>query len=173
MRYKSTKIIAVVGLLFFIVAGIALGTLVKIIANQKVQFVEMSSKRSAEKSHQESLATLMKVLDETMDDREIILSQVLREEDVIDYLARIESLGKQSGLQVRTDSLTVTPINENFESLIVKISVEGPYGAIEHILRLLEYLPYHSYVSAVSFTRQENGLWSGAFEVKATKFKKK
>lgn len=175
MIRKNTKVVLVLGALFFIVSIVMYVLFFTIVSNHKKQFTELSIERATIQSHQTLLKELTQTLEETKYEREVIKNSILKEENIIDLLTLIESLGKEQGVSVVTNSLNVTPINATFETLVVTVGVEGSYESVLHILELFETLPYQSTVNKVQITHTEGeGLttWKGSFEIRVIKFKK-
>ena len=174
MMRKNTKVIVILGILFFIVSIVMYVLFFTIVSNHKKQFTALSIERATIQSHQKLLKELTQTLEETKHEREIIKDSILKEENIIDLLTLIESLGKEQGVSVITNSLNVTPINATFETLVVTVGVEGSYGAVLHILELFEALPYQSTINKVQITHTEEGIstWKGLFEIRVVKFKK-
>ncbi len=174
MLHRSTKIIAVIGVLFFMASISATGIFFYIVEKQKVQFVERKIERAQVHANEESLISLVTRLEETQDARVALLTRIIQEEDVIDLLAQIESTGKEQNTELVTNSLTVEPLSDTFEVLVIKLNVEGSYESVIHVLKILEHLPYQSSVTKVQIMRGGAGLssWTGVYEVRVTKFKK-
>jgi hypothetical protein len=175
MVQKRTKIIAGIGAAFFIACAAAYALFFFVVSNHKEQFVAQSVERAEAKSRHETLSALMRTLDDTQEARKELFTRILKEEDVIDLLALIESIGNEQGVTLKTNSLTVEPIDATFEALVVDLNVEGTYASVIHVLKLMEHLPYQASVTKVQLLREqpENGpFWKSTYEVRVTKFKK-
>lgn len=172
MAGKRTKIIATLGGAFLLVSIIVCAAFFFIVTQKKNSYQARSIERQETKARLESLDALTKTLEETKSEREFIRSRILTEEEVIDFLALIESLGRNQGGDLTTSSLTVSPLNTDFETLDIDIRVRGTYGAIMNILRQFENLPYQVAISAVNITKEDNDVWVSTFKIKVTKFKK-
>jgi len=174
MLHKSTKIIAVTGILFFLICIGVFSVFLHVVTKQKTEFTEQTAENIRAEAHHESLASLMETLEKTKDERESLTSRVLREEDVIDFLALIESLGKEQGVILSTNSLTVEPIDAVFETLIVNVGVEGSYAGVMQVLKILEHLPYQTAISGFQVTHggEDDATWKSTYNVRVTKFKK-
>lgn len=143
------------------------------VEKQKEKFIAERTARAEASARKEALSALMRTLDETKEERTDLFTRVLQEEDVIDLLALIETVGKEQGVVLTTNSLTVEPINATFESLVVSIDVEGPLTGVMHVLKLLEHLPYQSSVRNVQVLRNESEEgWKSTYDVRVTKYKK-
>jgi Tfp pilus assembly protein PilO len=174
MLHKSTKIIATTGTLFFLLSVGVFSVFLHVVTKQKAEFTEQTVENIRSEAHHDSLAALMETLEKTKDERESLTSRVLREEDVIDFLALIESLGDEQGVELTTASLTVESIDAVFETLVVNVGVEGSYTGVMQVLKIIEHLPYQTTISGFQITHgvEEGSLWESTYNVRVTKFKK-
>jgi len=175
MLHKSTKIIAAISGIIFIVSVGAWARFLYKVVEQKSVFAERNIEYAQEKSHQKALETLAHTLDDTKSARESLNTRILKDDSVIDLLALIESIGKEQGIELSTNSLSVQPIDDIFETLVINVSVKGPYDSVIYMLKLLEHIPYQASVEKVQVGKEgevSNAVWNGQFEVKVTKFKK-
>ena len=174
MFHINTKIIATFGILLFMVSVGACALFFYKVSEQKTLLQSKVSERAVAKAHQESLSDLMKTLENTKTERESLISRILGENGVVDFLTLIESIEKEQNVTLKTDSLTVEPISDMFERLVVNISVTGSYASVVHVLKLLEQLPYQSAIRKTNIGREgkTEEVWKGVFELSVTKFKK-
>ncbi len=175
MLHKSTKIIAAGGVSLFIVSVTAFVLFLRAVENHKVNFIEQTTARAELEAHRATLERLMRTLEDTKEERASLFSRVLKEEEVIDFLALIESLGREQGVTLATNALTVEPIDSEFETLVVRVSVGGSYSGVMQVLKILENLPYQASVADVQLTMSEGeggALWQSSYSVRVTKFKK-
>ncbi len=172
MLGKHTKVIATIGIAFFVMSVAICVIFFVIITQKKNSFHERSIERAETKARIESLDTLKKTMEATKDAREYIFSRILNEEEVIDFLALTESLGKEQGVTLTTDSLTVSPLNKTFETLDIGVTARGSYEGVMNVLRLFEQLPYQAVISGVTINNDGGEEWVSTFKVQVTKFKK-
>ncbi len=170
----STKRIALLALMFFTVSVSACGIFFYTILQQKAELDSKVIERSAVKTQHDGLEGLMNKLESTKESREGLMLRILPENGVVDFLSQIESIKNEQGVMLKTDSLTIEPVDATFEKLVVTISVSGQYVSVLRVLELLEQLPYQSSIRKVSLNEEEkNGnMWKGVFELTVTKFKK-
>lgn len=172
MFHNNTSIIAVIGAIFLIVSISALCIFFFVVAKQKSAFVAENQERAELEARGRAVQDLMQTLTETKEERDSLNSRILKEENVITLLSLIETIAKEQGVALSTESLTVEPINEVFETLIEDVTVQGSYTSIMQLLTLLEELPYQVSVSKVSIERETTNNWKGAFQIRVIKFKK-
>lgn len=175
MFSKHTQLIAGIGTLFFVGCVTSLVVFVYAIEDKKNELLEKSQEEAKQEFHRKSLTTLTEALNTSKDEREFLLARILKEEDVIEFLTLVETIGKEQGVSLTTNSLTVQPINNSFETLVVNVSVEGVYPAIMHTLKLFEHLPYQVTLTTVRLEKINEGtegVWRSLYEIRVTKFKK-
>lgn len=178
MFQNHTKIIASIGAALLLLSAGATAFFFYLVQEEKAAYREMVVEREIVKTRQASLKKLLETLTETKDDRETLTTRILKDQEVIDFLALVESVGKEQNVTLETESLTVQPINDAFESLVINLSVTGSYASVVHVLKLLEQVPYQSGIQKVTLARdverEEDSAneWKGTFEIVVTKFKK-
>lgn len=178
MLHTNTKIIAVTGVLLLVLSAGACAYFFHMVTEQKALLQSKVVEKAVMKSHQESLDTLLDTLASSKTYRESLISRIFHEEEVIDFLALVESIGREQGVALKTDSLIIEPVNEVFEKLVISISVEGSYASVTQVLKIFELLPYQSLIRKATIGRdmkKENesvDAWKGSFELSVTKFKK-
>jgi Tfp pilus assembly protein PilO len=172
MVRKTTKTFAGISGICFVISVVVFVAFFITVSGQKVNHISHAQERADAKAHKESLQTLMQVLDETKTERESLFTRFVSEEEVIDFLALIESLGKEQNLELATKSLNVSPINEHFESLDIGLEIEGTYSQVMTMLSMLEELPYQVTILNVQLQQNDDKTWSGMFGINVTKFVK-
>lgn len=174
MLQKNTKVIAVMSGIFFIVSVVIFVLFILVVSKQKGDLRTQSIEREEIRIHQDSLVALMRTLESTKESRISLQTRILKEDDVIDLLSLIESLGREQRVTLNTNSLTVEPLDELFETLVIQVNVEGSYASIKHVLMLLEHLPYQTSLGTTQLTRgggEKGDVWNGMYEVRVTKYK--
>lgn len=174
MNTKQTSLFLILSLAFFVVCFCAVLFFFTKVEAHKVSFIEKTNEEIKAKATKNALEKITKTLDETKQDRESLLSRFPKDEDVVDLLASIETLGREQGVTLTTNSLTVKPIDATFETLVIATSVQGTYGNVLHMLKLLEGMPYQVGVANVQFSRsgEKGSEWNMNCEIRITKFKK-
>lgn len=173
MITKHTKIVATVALLILLGALIALGVLWYLISVSKEAFAVQQKEIAKAHVHERELASLARLVEESEEERTLLASYMLKEEDVIDFLSLLENMAKEQGVVIEIRSLNVGEIDDSFEELQVNLTAEGSYEAVHHTLRLLETLAYQSYVGSASISRKgnSNAMWLGTFTLHVVKYK--
>lgn len=175
MSHKSTKIIAVISVIIFLVCVSLSVTAFVIVRKQKSEYLEYGKKRAEAEAQEILQKGLSEALLKTKDERTFLTLQILEDDDVIELLSLIETLGKEQGVTLTTSSLNVEKIDRKFETLAVNLEVNGSYASVMNMLNLLEHLPYQSSIFTIQLERQgdeSQDMWKALFSLKVTKFKK-
>lgn len=173
MVHTHTKIIALITTGIFVAVLVGFVGFWYYVDSQKTKLIEARIAVATQQLQQQSLSTLEKIVESSKADRSELNSIILTEDGVIDLLTLIETIGFEQGTVLKTNALTVTPLNELFETLSITVEVSGTYDAIMRVLTLLENLPYQSSVPKVQMQREgQTAIWKGIIDVRVTKFKK-
>lgn len=173
MIYKSTHIIALIGGLFFVGALAVFVIFFRYVEQQKVSFQEIRTTLDKVEKNRDALSALVQTLENTKDARASLSNRVLTDESVVDFLTLIETLGREQGVSLTTDAITVLPINSAFETIVMNVSAVGTYTRLIDTLTLFENLPYQVSIANVHFTQIEgNDTWKTQYDIQVTKFKK-
>lgn len=170
MIHTRTKIIALLSFLFFVLCILGGFLFIQKVYQDRVLYTEKITERAVLIEREESLKALTETLTETEVEYQSLVTRILKEEDVIDFLALIESLGREQGVSLITRSLKTESVDTLFEELVMQYEIEGSYDAVVHTLALFEQLPYQSRLSGVVLSR-ESARWTTSFEFRVTKFK--
>jgi Tfp pilus assembly protein PilO len=172
--HKSTKLITAVSILFFVACITVSGAFLDRVAKQKEVYETKTMDRRSMIEREKGIVTLTEELEATKEERAFVASRILREDDVIDFLALIEGVGREQDVALQTSSLKVESIDTMFEALVVSIDITGTYDAVVHMVTLFEYLPYQVSLGKLRIRNEsenENN-WTASFEIRVTKFKK-
>ncbi len=174
MIHKNTKIIASISIIFLAVCITISFFFIQKVTAQKSTLATKTQERMAMLERERSLDALTQALSETESERAFMVSRILQEDDVIDFLALINNLGREQGATLVTNSLKVSPLDKDqtFELLVLQIGLEGTYASITQLIALFEYIPYQSSLTKLRISQDDQGVWSASFELSVTKFKK-
>jgi len=98
---------------------------------------------------------LNELIETTRADREALNTYVMTESKTISFLADIELIGTQQGVEFNTLSLNVAEMDTGPDLLSVQFSAVGSEVAVAKVLEILETLPYESTLTELSLTREE------------------
>ncbi len=170
--HKSTHIIAITGGLFFIGSALLYWGFFHQMEQHKKHLNEMRETYARIEQNRDTFTALVARLDETSDARESLQKRILNEEGVIDFLTLIEGIGREQQVLLKTNTITIRPINDAFETVVVSLSAEGSYGALVKVLTLFEHLPYQVSIHNVQFMSTEGvDTWTSTYDIEVTQFK--
>lgn len=173
MIHTRTKIIATLGLIFFMgcifVSTLFLHT---VLAHKKLYTEKRITQIELQQSN-ESMKELSQKLKETEVARTHLFTHILKDEDVINFLTLIETLGREQGITLTTSSLNIKPLDDTFEYVVMHIDVVGSYDSVIRLVTLFEKLPYVTTLDTFTIKKQdEENIWNAQFDLRVTKFKK-
>ena len=172
--HRSTHIIALFSGLFFIGSAFLYWGFFTQVEQHKMNLHEMRETHARIEQNRGIFAALVTRLEETRGERESLQKHILTQDGVIDFLTLIENIGREQMVQLKTNTIIVRPLNKTFETMVVNISVEGPYVALVKVLTLFEHVPYQVSIRNVQFTNMEKegeDVWSSTYDIEVTQFK--
>lgn len=175
MSNSHTKIIALLSITFFAVCSSAAFFFIKKVDDQKIEYTNHVSAQSQMLERERSLDELVRTLGATKVERESLSSRILEDDNIIDFLELIETLGKEQHVAILKNGLKVDPIDETFEAISMHIDISGTYTQMMYLLTIFEHLPYQVSFSEISLAKNQgdtDDTWRLAFDIHVTKFKK-
>lgn len=170
MLSNKTKVVGTIALITCVLSVAVLCVLYYAILQKEAAYYEQVAQRALGRATDRQLASLVNLVGDTQAERTELISYVLPSDGVISFLALIEDLGAEQGLVTETKSITVEPLSKkDFESLTLTLEVRGTYERVQHMLDLIETLPYQIDINTVSI-RAEGNVWVGSFDLQVTKF---
>ena len=123
-----------------------------------------------ERAHEEdSTRALKNALAQTKDDRAALASLLVAPDGIVTFIERIEALGRNAGVSVTVDEITVEPFEESSTSdhLVVRFHASGSWQQVSHLLVLVESLPLPVGLSYVRFETSggKTPVWRGTFAI--------
>ena len=158
MITRKTKVYGFVSVLFFIVMGAVLVSMLQYIEAKGGELVQHSKEIADYKAREQAYNELEQLIVSTKDDRDELATYILTENVTIDFLATIEEIAIEQGIELTTNSLHVEEQEGLFDTLVISFSVDGPQARVYSMLQILETLPYHAFVSGVSFTNDQEAV---------------
>lgn len=174
MIHKNTKFFALVILLVLVAAIIAYVGMVYLIETHQANLSERREAQAQAEARRSALSALVRTVENSKQEREELNARIVTEAQVIDLLSLIETIGKEQGIILTTQSLSSGPLSGSFELLTIRLSAEGDYDGIMRVIRMLEALPYQSTIQSVTLNiiESEEGDvgWKGTLNLSVTKF---
>ncbi len=175
MIHTRTKIIALISGLFFVGSVTIYGIFFGVLSGHKAQLAEERQWVAQAESEKQAFSTLQETLASSESDREKLKKYVIKDDEIIELLSLIERTAKDEGVTLTTDSLTVEPQDETFETLVVALKLQGSFNNVMQVIQILEVLPERSNITSVeleAFDEEGVALWQGAITLRVTKFTK-
>lgn len=104
----------------------------------------------------QTYSELKKLVSETEAEREQLATYVLSESNTITFLADIEAVSVKKGVDLTIDSLDVAVTKGDFDNLVIPMSITGDAQLVQHMIEVLEKIPYHSHLESLHFSRASN-----------------
>lgn len=118
---------------------------------------------------------LTRSFDQLSAEHEELQKYFIHEEDIVDFLGSIEALGRAYGAVVSTASLNESEGNTLTNQLEIRVKAIGTLAAVQHVLSLLESLPYKSAVTGATIEKgnaiEGSEEWEGTFTVVVVQYK--
>ncbi len=87
---------------------------------------------------------------------------------IADFVENLESIGRQSGVDLTVDSLLVK--NEEFyDRLKINLNFEGNWDSVVYFLQFIDSMSYKIFVNRFSFDKTESGNWKCALSIDVLK----
>jgi len=164
-----TRLIGIFSLVYLFVAASAVGWVVYEVGANGQELKDRVAAIADKNAKVKTYTEFSKLINETQEERAVLASYVLTEDNTSSFLTEIESLAANVGVTLFTRSLEVDDKKgSSYDDLVIVFDVEGPEVLVKNLLSIFETLPYHSQVSSLTFTVGENGVIKGTIEVKVT-----
>lgn len=147
MITKQTKAIGGIALTLFVltIAGIVFA--VAVITNQGEQLQTQIALLADVAAQERNINEVQDILETSAADRQAMTKFFLTESDTIDFLSSIEDIARRQGLELTTESLAVQESAGEPTTLAVTFSILGAENVVYDFIKLLEALPYGSYLT--------------------------
>jgi hypothetical protein len=171
---KRSKTILLVAIVYSLVFAGLLGNGLYLISAEGAKLEIAKTQISEHTAKEVAYAKTMSLLEVTRDNRDTLRTFFITENDTITFLTTIESAAKTIGVTLKTNSLAVLP-ETSTDGVITPSVVEirfdflGTQAAVKQFLVLLEHIPYHTAIPAVTLASNgEGGAWSGTAQLRLT-----
>ncbi len=153
MMSQRTKLLVVISLLYMLLAVFALWFMFYQVNLAGGELKQQSDMIASTLAQEKKIGDLNKLLKSTTDTRETLESFVLTESKTIDFLAQVEKIGSDRGVEVKTTTLEVTDEKNEFPTLTVRFAISGEEAAVTSMVGIFESLPYHSELRSLRMDR--------------------
>ncbi len=118
-------------------------------------------------SKEETYLNIKKTVQETEMERANIVGKFLKDEnDAIDFLNEIESMAPSLGLVFKTEALdNVSDENKKVQAIKMSFVYSGDMKTVMNFTKLMENIPYHSYIESLTLNESANNNWEGKITI--------
>ncbi len=169
MNSRTKNTLVIVSIVFLITVGIGGFILTEIKAKGALlsEYIAVLDERSAQR---DSFIRVKRQVDETADNRELIRKSFFKDEsDSIDFLGEVESFAQSINLELETEELNKTQSEDKkTEYIDMTFVYQGQKDQVLNFTKLLENIPYHSWIKTLELREELNGDWTGRLELSIT-----
>jgi len=149
----------------------AYGALFFFIQEKMSETADLVLKKEDEGMRMVHIRALEKSLKETASEREKISSYFVRKNEAVQFIERIEELGRRSNLSLSLQNVSVADKEKVFR---LNANAEGRFEDMMYFLELLPNLPYKISLEAANMRGKlegagpeegRPGIWSGSFTI--------
>lgn len=148
---KKTQVIACIALALLIISGTAFLYVSHEVTRIGAELTRQVQLMANQYAQEQMLAELTQLVEDTATDRGQLEQYLLSETDTITFLADIERIGVQQGVELKTNSLAVSE-EDGTSILTAAFSITGPQSLVLRMLTILENLPYESKLTKLDLT---------------------
>lgn len=119
---------------------------------------------------EEAYMNLLRIIDDSREDRMRIASFFLTEPDTITLITNIEQFARQRNLNFETTQLAVVQVSGSTnEQLNLALQFSGTEQNVRQFIRFIETLPYRKQINTIDLLRgDETQDWSGQISLHFT-----
>lgn len=172
---KKTLKLFLVAVILALVAISAYGVAVWEIRKNLSEAADLSSSIAAESQKEAGIESTRNILRNTAAEREKIESYFVSSDNIVDFLEKIELLGKKSGVVLSFDSVDIPSDEKNV--LRVRANTKGNWENTFYFLSLIENLPFKIELEKSSIIKivevvsnVKTFYWRGDFTIKLVSF---
>jgi Tfp pilus assembly protein PilO len=172
MKSHSIKILILI-IVCNIAALVGYYLLFQYIKTQSVLAASLSNVIDLGQQKNSHLNALRSVVKDTEGKYQQLVTLFLPSDLAISFIEQIETLGKNSGLVLKTNSISSAVDTDTAKIFQMQIETTGSWNNTMYFLNQLENLPYNIYVRGLSLSKQsgvneKNSLWSAKFDISVT-----
>ena len=165
---KTTHIVAVLSLLFAVVCSATMVWVLYTITTSGALLQEHVTVISNHDAKEKAFSALSDLIKNTENERSLLKTFILTEEQTSTFLTDLEKIAQAQGVVLTTNSLDVTRQSGLFDILTIKFAIEGQDSNVQRMSTILETLPYHSQVVALTFSKTDGAITKGTIDLKVT-----
>lgn len=164
-------ILIVFAILSILATGFAYFFIYQKAISQADQYVQVNKEIENEDTKKHNDQDLIKIYNSTKDSREKILTYLVKEDKVVNFIETLEKVGTDSNTKLELSS-----INNDSGIIKVNVSVKGSWSNVMTSLVLVENLPLSLYIkdvklNSVSDLEKKGRSWELTFSAEAISIK--
>lgn len=128
------------------------------ISNKSRQVADVQQKIDEANKNMKRIASARAALADIADDEAAVRSYFVPESGVVTFINDLERLGATEGSDVRVLSVATSGSSAQ-PTLLVSLSIKGPFDAVMRTIGAIEYAPYDLSAKKLSVTQDESKLW--------------
>ena len=156
MITRTTKQLGLITSFLFVVVISAAAVLVYSIIHQGQTLLQKSQLVADQLVQEQTYASLDRLMRSSATERQELGRYVLTEPETIAFLSTVEGVATAQTATLKTDSLKVDK-GKTFNTLVVSLTITGQQTSVEQVLRILETLPYDSYLNTLILQTSDIG----------------
>jgi len=164
--FSRTNQYALLSLIFFTGSVAVAGLTFYLIDKEGEELKRQMEVIGKDKLMQEQYYSLQEILNQTKSEHTELANYLLTKDNTINFLNEIETMARDMGLKLTTDSLAVSALpNPQFEAIDLRIRVEGERTTLLAFLSVLENLPYFSRINELNLNAvkgSDGAIWSAS-----------
>ena len=171
MITKHTKIVGIASLVTTVGVAVLLGSGMYLVHTTEHTLIAKQQQMAELRFRINESRSVTSLVDGSTEERAELAHYILRNEDVIEFLTLVESIGTAQGVTLEIPKLEETSLNESFDELQLDMLLEGPRVRLMSTLAIFESLPYQSHISSITLNKKATQVWTASLTLYITKYK--
>jgi|GEM_PF-2798846 len=175
---KSSKGISLIAAtLAFVVAGGIFFYFYRTIGSVNAHIGELTAQVTQNSKKEEQLRSLKALFADTASQRGAVDTYFIGQDGVVPFLERLETLGKETGVDLEVSSVSVEKSDAPqavLEKVPLTLSIAGSFTAVMRFINLLEKIPIPGELTLARLDRAESGktfIWKASITGSFSKIK--
>lgn len=129
---------------------------------------DLSNNLQTDMFKNQQLTNLKRSLKKAGEQKDALLALFIKDDDIPNFIQSLETIMKNLKISGTTKSVSerVVPELKSFgkNELVISFEAEAPYSNLMQFVSILENLPYKSYISLVTLTKEDSVQTSGTIK---------
>ncbi len=168
MKISTTTSVALVSGLFAFAGVCACAYMVYATARTGSELTGRAQAIADNEEKMRSLKSMKNMFERSREERQVLSTFALTEDEAGEFLTEIERLGKEQGVSITTSALKVEKKKDTPDQLSVEFAIEGSEASVREIIKLFEVLPYPSELVNLTLVFEEGGVAKSTVKILIT-----